>query len=206
MREQKYKAVIFDLGKVVFDYSFSKAYQFWATVTNTDFDTIKSNFSFDKSFQAFESGIISPERFRNDINQKLKLNLSKEDFDRGWSNIYLDKYDGIDKILSDLKRNYKLIALTNTNIIHNPVWREKYFDTLQYFDKVFCSYELGTRKPEKKVFEIALDYLQSKAKETVFLDDNFENIKGASKLGIATIWVTSQEKMYTELRQMGLLN
>jgi len=206
MISQEYKAVIFDLGKVIFDYSFSKAYKFWATTANKSFEDIKGNFHFDKTFEDFESGKISADQFRREILQRLNLNLSNDDFDTGWCSIYLDTYSEIDKLLLDLKKKYRVVALTNTNIIHSSVWRVKYFNTLQHFEKIFCSYELGTRKPESKAFQIVLDYLQTKPTETIFLDDNIDNIKGAIQLDIATIWVTSQEKMNCELLQHGLLN
>jgi HAD superfamily hydrolase (TIGR01509 family) len=61
---------------------------------------------------------------------------------------------------------------------------------------------MAKRKPEPKAYKIVLDYLQCKPSEAIFLDDN---IIGAKKIGIATIWVTSQETMRTELEKFGCL-
>ncbi len=122
------------------------------------------------------------------------------------NDLYLVTYNDINNLLTTLKSNYKLVALTNTNAIHNKVWRVKYADSLLHFEKIFCSHEIGTRKPEKKSFKIVLDYLQCKPSQIVFLDDNADNIRGADELGIATILVTSPLQMKDELIKKGLLN
>ena len=199
-----FQSVIFDLGKVVFDLSFDRVFQAWATSSGKQFDEIKSKFVFDELFDKFERNEISPEQFRRTVSQRLEINLSDEDFDKGWCDLYLDIYIDIDNLLISLKRNCKIVALTNTNEIHNNVWRAKYADTLRHFKKVFCSHEIGVRKPEEKSFKIVLDYLKCKPGETIFLDDNADNIKGADKLGIATLLVTSQVQMREQLLTNGV--
>ncbi len=150
-------ALIFDLGKVVFDVSFDRTFQFWASASGQRFADIKSKFLFDEVSDNFERGDISAEEFRTVVSKRLDIALPDEDFDKGWCDIYLDTYNGIEILLADLKRHYKLVALTNTNIIHDKVWRVKYADTLEYFEKIFSSPELKTRKPEKKAYQIVLD-------------------------------------------------
>lgn len=201
----RHGTIIFDLGKVVFNLSFDRTFQFWSTASGRQLDGIKSKFRFDGLFDKFESGKISSKKFRAEVSQRLDLKLSDEAFDKGWCDIYLDVYNGIDNLLVDLKRNYKLVALTNTNIIHDRVWKAKYADTLRHFEKVFCSHELKTKKPESKAYQIVLDYLQVKPQQTIFLDDNINNIKGAAELGIGTILVKSQKQMRDELLANGTL-
>ena len=201
----KFKAIIFDLGKVVFDLSFDRVFDAWANSSGKKFDEIKDKFVFDELFDKFERNEISPEQFRTAVSQRLGIRLSDKDFDKGWCNLYLDICDDIDSLLISLKRNFRLVALTNTNAIHNKVWLVKYADTLQHFERIFSSNEIGTRKPEKRSFRIVLDYLKCKPAETIFLDDNADNTKGAEELGIATILVTSQAKMREGLLINGLL-
>ena len=200
------KAIIFDLGKVVFDLSFDRIFQFWANASNGQYDEIKSKFRFDGIFDKFEKDEITPKEFRVEISKRLELTLTDQEFDEGWCALYLDTYRGIDNLLANLKQNYQLVALTNTNIIHSNVWKVKYVDTLRYFQKVFSSHELKERKPAAKAYQIVLDYLQVKPPQAVFLDDNIDNIKGADQLGIKTILVTSYEQMTAELQTIGLLH
>jgi putative hydrolase of the HAD superfamily len=108
-------------------------------------------------------------------------------------------------MLVKLKSKYRIIALTNTNSIHSNVWRRKYANTLNHFEKIFSSHELATRKPERKIFEIVLDYLNLKPEQTLFLDDNIDNINGAKKIGILTILVTSNAQMKKDINQFAII-
>lgn len=201
-----YKALIFDLGKVVFDVSFDSTFQYWASLSGKPFDEIKNNFKFDTFLGAFERGEISAQAFRESTSKQLNLSLSNHDFDIGWCNLYLEVYDGIDELLSELKTQYKIVALTNTNIIHNEVWTHKYAEILKHFEKVFSSHEIKLRKPEKQSYQLVLDYLQLQASQIVFLDDNIENIQAAQQLGIQSILVNTQQQMKINLQQLGILN
>lgn len=199
------QAIIFDLGKVVFDVSFDRVYRHWAATSGRSFEEIKSRFVFDDIFNRFEKNEISPKQFRLAISDRLGITISDEDFDAGWCDLYLDEYLNMDQFLLNLKSNYRLVALTNTNAIHNDIWRKKYADTLLLFEKIFSSYELKTRKPESRIYEIVLQYLDLKPEQTLFLDDNIDNINGAKNLGLQAILVTSTEQMIEDLRLLGIV-
>ncbi len=201
-----YKAIIFDLGKVIFDLSFDRVFQFWAHASGRPYAEIKSRFQFDNTFDEFEKDAITPKEFRAEISQRLGLTLTDKIFDKGWCALYLDTYFGIDNVLTNLKEQYQLVALTNTNSIHSKVWNIKYAHTLQHFQKIFSSHKLKERKPDAKAYQIVLDYLQVEPQQAVFLDDNIDNIMAAEKLGIKAILVTSTEQMTAELQTMDLLN
>ncbi len=52
------------------------------------------------------------------------------------------------------------------------------------FDSVFCSCEIGYKKPQKEYYENILDTLNTEADEVLYFDDAEENIESARKLGI----------------------
>lgn len=198
------KAIIFDLGKVVFALSFDRIFQFWANASGKEFDDLKNKFQFDITFEKLEKDEISSTQFRHEISKRLDLEINDQEFDKGWCDLYLETYTGIDDLLAALQKNYKLVALTNTNIIHHKVWKIKYAHTLAYFQKIFSSYEIRERKPDQKAFQIVLDYLHVAPHKTVFPDDNIEKINTAKKLGLKTILVTSFEQMTNDLHEIGI--
>lgn len=58
------------------------------------------------------------------------------------------------------------------------------------FDVVIVSEEVNVRKPEKRIFQIALDRLNISASEAWFVGDNVErDIVGAMSVGMSTIWI-----------------
>ncbi|MGI4832471.1 MAG: HAD family hydrolase [Janthinobacterium lividum] len=149
---------------------------------------------------------MTPPEFRVEISKRLGLTLTDQAFDAGWCALYLDAYPGINTLLAELKQRHQLVALTNTNRIHSPIWQAKYAGTLRCFQRVFSSHELKARKPDAQAYQLVLDYLQVKPTQVVFLDDNLDNIKGARQLGMKTILVTSPEQMTAGLQAINLLN
>ena len=195
----KYKAIIFDIGNVIFDISFDLVFDEAAKITGKNAADIKANFVFNKVFESFERGHISPEEFHIEFNTQTHLNLSLEEFDRCWNAIYLDAFEGIDELLIHLNKTYRVVALSNTNILHTNDWLIRYKDTVKHFEKIFASNEIGARKPDNEAFQIVLDYLEMQPHEVIFIDDNFKNIQGAEAMGIKTIHVCSYPLMLIEL-------
>ena len=198
---QTYKAIIFDLGKVIFDLSFEQTFEHWAKTSKKPIKDIRARYMFDETYENFERGDISEEQFRSETKEKLGLTMSDVQFDEGWNNLYKPVYEGIETYLKELKTKFKIVALTNTNVIHHRVWSEKYESTLSLFEEVFCSHLLKCRKPEKEAYQHVLNRINSSSNEVIFLDDNLDNIEGAKKIGIKAILVENQEKMRHDLER-----
>lgn len=65
--------------------------------------------------------------------------------------------------------------------------------------KIFVSCKIKMRKPNDDIYLFALDKLKRKPEETMFIDDNKENIKAAEKLGINAILFTNLENLKKDL-------
>ncbi|OGP82188.1 MAG: hypothetical protein A2Z08_01070 [Deltaproteobacteria bacterium RBG_16_54_11] len=72
------------------------------------------------------------------------------------------------------------------------------------FDAAVFSCAEGTRKPEQKIYEIALERLGVKPHEAVFIDDRVDFIAGAKKLGIHTILFKDPEQVKQELASFAI--
>lgn len=55
------------------------------------------------------------------------------------------------------------------------------------FDTVFCSAEMGVKKPQKEYYEYIIDTLNVDAHDIIYYDDALENIESASSLGVKAI-------------------
>jgi putative hydrolase of the HAD superfamily len=79
-------------------------------------------------------------------------------------------------------------VLTNNVAEMRPLWRSMIdFDTL--FDDIVDSSDVGIRKPNPAIYQLALDRLGAAAAETAFLDDVMSNVEAAALLGITGILV-----------------
>ena len=97
--------------------------------------------------------------------------------------------DIIDRTLLDFLRSirpkYKTGLISNAwSGLRNYILREKFDDAFEY---MVISSEVGAAKPDPKIFQIALEQLQVRANEAVFVDDFMENIEACEKVGMKGI-------------------
>lgn len=101
--------------------------------------------------------------------------------------------------------NYELFGLTNWSQETFPYALENY-DFFQLFNgKIVVSGDEKLVKPDPKIWHILIDRYQIQAEESVFIDDNAENIRVAGELGFKTVHVTNETKLDEELRKLGVL-
>ena len=89
-------------------------------------------------------------------------------------------------IVKNLRGKYRLGVLSNAS----GVFLRNALDEAEvgnYFSAIVASSEVGALKPEKEIYEKALELLGVSPEEAVFIDDNPLNAEGAKKLGINTI-------------------
>jgi HAD superfamily hydrolase (TIGR01509 family) len=99
------------------------------------------------------------------------------------------KTPGINKLLKKLKKEYILAVLSDT--IESKQEKIQKMEIVgvnhKFFDEIFTSHDLGTCKPSKKAFHAALRKFSVKPKETLFVGDACDELKGAKKIGLVTI-------------------
>jgi len=64
------------------------------------------------------------------------------------------------------------------------------------------SAEVGAVKPSVMIFQIALEQLQVKAKEAVFVDDVLENIEVCEKVGMQGVHFKDPESALKQVRAL----
>ena len=100
-------------------------------------------------------------------------------------------------------QQYVLATVNNEARALNE-FRLKKFNLLDEFDAFFSSCYLGLRKPDRKIFQIALDVLQRDPERAVFIDDRAENVAAAVSLGIHGIRYQGSAQLAKELAALGI--
>ena len=100
------------------------------------------------------------------------------------------------KLINDPK--FRVVALTNWSAETFPVALKR-FDFLHWFEGIVVSGTEKTRKPYPEIYQITLDRFNIAPSETLFIDDNLRNIKGAEAIGINGIHFSTPEKLITDL-------
>ncbi len=84
-------------------------------------------------------------------------------------------------------------------------YRIETFGLGQDFSAYMVSAYVGLRKPDPKIFKLALDVMRSTPEETMFVDDRKENAAAASALGIHGLQYEGPQKLEEELKRLGIL-
>jgi putative hydrolase of the HAD superfamily len=110
------------------------------------------------------------------------------DMSRYCLNKVLTNIETTRSILSLLEREYKLGIISNYYGNLETVLVET--SLKKYFDVIIDSTVAGIRKPDKKIFELALNKLGVEPKNTTIIGDSYKNdIVTAKELGCSTIWI-----------------
>ena len=148
-----------------------------------------------KLLLAYEKGEINTETFLWNL-QKESSNLTPQPdvLIRGWNAMLLGWNPDRFSFLKRLKKVYNLYILSNTNDLHlewmmRDLKRNHNITDFnhRFFEMTFYSNLMKMRKPEKKVFKKVLKEAGIKAEETLFIDDNIDNVLKARKFGIHAI-------------------
>jgi 2-haloacid dehalogenase len=107
-------------------------------------------------------------------------------------------------VLRILKEKYKVYGLTNWSAETFPIVFERY-SFFKLFDGIVISGEEKMIKPDKKIFELMLERYHLEAKNSLFIDDNKNNIQAAKEMGFNTIHILERTDLKTELHELGLI-
>jgi len=198
------RCVISDMGKVILHFDRGIFYEKIAGFCPYSKDEVKEltlkNFDIVVSFN---EGTISPEEFYRQVISKLKAQIGYDEFYAIYSDVFFLNSPVLG-ILKRLKGRYRLILLSNTDVMHFTFIKKK-FPEILIFDDYVLSYEVGAMKPDSRIYEEALRRTGFKPEECLFIDDMEENIKGAQKLGINVILMEPRTDLEAALRGLNVL-
>ncbi len=196
------RVVVFDLGKVIFDYDIEKMAKKlveFSREKEPDFTAI-----YPPTF-LYEKGQISSQKYYGEVVRLLKLeNLSFEKFSEIWNEIFTANDDVIE-IIKDISQKNNVALLSNTNELHFEYLynlNKEFFDTC--FKKLHVSYLMNARKPEKAIYKQVIAFHKVSPKNIFFTDDVSDNIEAAKAQGISAFLFESAEKLKKDLETFGI--
>lgn len=197
--------ILFDLGNVLFPINFSRINAFVRDNSKIYSEQHFKLFYKQSEFIAFEKGKIDEQDFLKFVNAYWSLNLSYSDFYKWWNSIYEEEHPQMKNLLLQVKSNYRIAGLSNTNITHQQEWQNRYKDLLSLFEKVYCSHELLYSKPENEIYKLTHEQLNCPAEEILFLDDKEENVEVAMRYGFQAIQVIGYDEICVALKSKNLI-
>lgn len=193
---EKIKAVIFDWGGVLIDDPAPCMAEYIGEKLKVSTGEAKN--AHGKYIIDFQKGIISETEFWKNVCNILKVNIPNSNslWNEAFRYSYSPKKEIFDLAVSLKESGYKTAVLSNTE---EPAM--KYFYELNYrmFDALIFSCAEKTVKPEKEIYEIALNRLKIKPYEAIFIDDILTYIKGAQNAGLKSILFKNPKNLIEQL-------
>lgn len=201
MRTTVFKALIFDMGEVLVKTFNREPRTRLAAQFNLTFEDLEKIVYFSDSAIKAMNGAISEEKHFHYVLQELGASTMsiKEFQDSFWGGDDVDK-DIID-FISSLRNRYKLGMLSNAMDSTRRKLTEKY-NLLSYFDVGIISCEVKMSKPSFGIYQLILEKLKVQPTESIFIDDNLENIASARKLGMSTVHSLSTMQTIQAINQL----
>jgi FMN phosphatase YigB (HAD superfamily) len=207
--EKNLKAIVLDIGGVIFDHDFRKMAQAFIDVgvRGKSIDEIINLAIFSDPYKAFERDEITPEKFYNELCRMLEIKtLSYGQFLKIWTNIFTLKPETVELIGRVRKMGTKIFFLSDANRLHIQYLKEHYPDVFAKADQIFPSYELGLRKGDGfKVFQALSERLEReygiRRGEYVFFDDRQENVDRANRVGFSAALFTTVQNVEEVIRK-----
>lgn len=104
------------------------------------------------------------------------------------------------------RQGIRAVAVTNTNVSHERVWRARFAGALDFFGAIYSSWEVGARKPDPAFFEHVLRSEHLARDEALFIDDLSENVAAADSLGIDAVLFTGANSLRDAFTTRALLD
>ena len=206
MIDSKIKNIIFDLGGVIINLSVESTLKEIAQLSGYPADKVLHIYHSSPEFLAYEKGEITNSQFRESLRALFGVNSDDPAIDLCWNAMLGDIPIERIELLKELKGKYRTFLLSNTNAIHldcftGIVKKAHGLESLDpLFHRTYYSHLMGMRKPDAEIYEHVLNENGVKAEETIFLDDNLANLKGAASVGIQTFHVSHPDTIFSLFR------
>jgi putative hydrolase of the HAD superfamily len=198
-------ALLFDLGGVLVEIDFGRAFGHWARCAGVDAGRLRERFSMDAFYVQHEIGRIDAAAYFESLRRSLEVDLDDAQFEEGWSGIFVREVPGIRTVLEEAARLRPLYVFSNTNPSHHRAWASRFPEVLAPFRQIFVSNELGKRKPEPEAFHAVSQAIDVPPEHILFFDDTLDNVNGALAVGMQAVHVQALadiERVIARLRDV----
>ena len=198
-----YKAIIFDLGRVLINFDFARGYRALEPLCPYSAAEIPKRLSTTTLVQDFETGLLEPHDFVARMGELLGFSLHYDQFCSIWSSIFAETLVP-ESLLESLAARYRLLILSNTNAIHFESVRERY-PLVRHFHDLVLSYEVKAMKPHREIYDRAIELAGCSPSQCFYTDDIAEYVEAARELGIDAAQFCGVEQLMEELRRRGIV-
>lgn len=194
--------VFFDLGNVLLFFDTLRMYHQIADLCSLELQEVTAMIQ--HQIDPYQKGLIDTKKVHADFSRQANKKIDYHELCHAICDIFKPN-DAVISIVKELKlKQVPLFILSNTCEAHFDFASER-FDFLKLFDGYILSYKVGARKPEKKIFEEALQMANCPKESCFYVDDIPEFVQAAKALHIDAENYTTPERLTAHLYQRNIL-
>lgn len=209
-----HKVFVFDLGMVLVSLYRKECVENFRLLGIEDAAAMIGNSSQNGPFGALEYGLISVEKFCDELAQISSKKITEKDILNAWNSMIgetpVDLLDMIYRLRHELGKTVCMLSNVNQphidNVMQNHFRQVAGRDIHDYFDALYLSHDLHLKKPEPKIFETVGQSIHEKfgfsGSDIIFFDDSRDNVDMAIRYGWDSIVVANTDQTMEMLRKM----
>ena len=151
----------------------------------------------------YETGQMSSLEFFGELRDKFALTITFEEFKDIWNPIFWENPRVIEAIEYLKAKGYPLFLLSDTNELHFAHIIDQY-PIVHAFDEWILSFEVGAKKPEKRIYDVIFEKMDVDGSDVFYVDDLERNVEAARSLGIEGLVFRDAEDLWQALKDKGI--
>jgi epoxide hydrolase-like predicted phosphatase len=149
-----------------------------------------------------ETGRMTEAAFLKSLAEELSARLGRPVELHGFGERYFEHLHPNERLIGFMRdlheRGYRMAICTNNVREWERLWRAK-LPVDEIFDVIVDSAFVGTRKPERRIYEITLERLGVPAEAALMVDDLELNCAAARELGMSAVWFQDNDQAIAEI-------
>lgn len=214
MNISDHKVFVFDLGMVLVSLYRKECVENFRQLGIDNAAAMIGNCLQNGPFGALEYGLISVEKFCDEMVGLSSKRISGKDIVDAWNSMIgetpVELLNMIYRLRHELGKTVCMLSNVNQphidNVMHNHFRQVAGRDIHDYFDALYLSHELHLKKPEMKIFETVGQSINDKfgfsGTDIIFFDDSQFNVKTAIKYGWDSMVVANTDETMKILREI----
>jgi len=180
--QKRYEPVIvLDVGKVLVDINPTVVLKELSRRYGRQI-SLPASLDLDKLFSPIYVGACSWGDILKELNRALGFSLEPGEWEGLWCQILRGEVPGMREVLAELKSEFRLVALSNTEEVH---WTHalRNYPIFKLLDGWVVSYREGVAKPDPVIYQTLVDRYCNGRLPFFYIDDILRNVEAARHLG-----------------------
>ena len=198
---QKIRALFWDVGGVLLSNAWDHEERDQAVekflLSKTEFEARHQEL-----LPKFEEGRLTLDEYLDRVIFFQTRIFSREEFKQFMFSLSKPKLQSLE-LARALSHKYFVGTINNESRELNE-YRIRTFGLADLFDVFVSSCYVGLRKPDERIYKLALDLTQHTPQECCFIDDRPVNIDAAGKVGFSTVLMKDPQQLRRDLQALGI--